>query len=221
MQDDSRTANSIKNIITGFTGQAVQMLLGFVSRMVFVRCLSQDYLGVNGLFTNILSMLSLAELGIGTAIVYALYKPLADKDEEKLASLMHVYSIAYRSIGIIVAVFGLCLIPFLKFFIADPPDIQESLVVIYCLYLFNTASSYFFTYKTSILNADQKNYIVVGTSYIVTVIQTVAQIIILLNTRNYLLYLLCQILFGLTYNFIISYCDSGFCRETGERTCFG
>ena len=205
MQDDSRTANSIKNIITGFTGQAVQMLLGFVSRMVFVRCLSQDYLGVNGLFTNILSMLSLAELGIGTAIVYALYKPLADKDEEKLASLMHVYSIAYRSIGIIVAVVGLCLIPFLKFFIADPPDIQESLVVIYCLYLFNTASSYFFTYKTSILNADQKNYIVVGTSYIVTVIQTVAQIIILLNTRNYLLYLLCQILFGLTYNFIISW----------------
>ena len=89
--NESRTANSIRNIMTGFMGQGIQLILGFVNRLVFIRCLNAEYLGVNGLFTNILSMLSLAELGIGTAIVYELYRPLAEKDEDKIASLVKFY----------------------------------------------------------------------------------------------------------------------------------
>ena len=202
--NDSRTANSIRNILTGFMGQGIQLILGFVNRLVFIRCLNAEYLGVNGLFTNILSMLSLAELGIGTAIVYELYRPLAEKDEKKIASLMRFYQKAYCGIGLLIAVAGMCVIPFLNIMIAEPPKINENLVLIYCIFLFNTASSYFFSYKSSILTADQKNYLVVGINYIIVFVQSILQIIILLVTRNFILYLICQSVGTLTYNVIIS-----------------
>ena len=96
MDSRSRTEYSILNIIAGVGGYIVNTILGFICRMVFVKCLAADYLGVNGLFTNILTMLSLAELGIGGAIVYALYKPLAENDERKIASLVKVYGTAYN-----------------------------------------------------------------------------------------------------------------------------
>lgn len=202
--NNSRTANSIRNILTGFMGQGIQLILGFVNRLVFIRCLNAEYLGVNGLFTNILSMLSLAELGIGTAIVYELYRPLAEKDEKKIASLMRFYQKAYCGIGLLIAVAGMCVIPFLNIMIAEPPKINENLVLIYCIFLFNTASSYFFSYKSSILTADQKNYLVVGINYIIVFVQSILQIIILLVTRNFILYLICQSVGTLTYNVIIS-----------------
>ena len=92
MQNRSRTEYSVLNILTGIGGYIINSIMGFVCRMVFVKCLSADYLGVNGLFSNIITMLSLAELGVSTAIGYALYKPMADNNEEKLASLMAFYS---------------------------------------------------------------------------------------------------------------------------------
>ncbi len=156
MATRSRTQNSILNIATGLGGYVINTVLGFVCRIVFIRCLTAEYLGISGLFTNILTMLSLAELGIGNAIVFALYKPLAIKDESKIASLMRYYAKAYRIIGIIVAIFGLCMIPFLGVVIKDPPNIKENLYVIYLIYLFNTSSSYFFSYKSSLIMADQK-----------------------------------------------------------------
>lgn len=202
--NESRTANSIRNIMTGFMGQGIQLILGFVNRLVFIRCLNAEYLGVNGLFTNILSMLSLAELGIGTAIVYELYRPLAEKDEDKIASLVKIYKKAYCGIGFFIAIIGLGLIPFLNILIAEPPKINENLVLIYCIFLFNTASSYFFSYKSSVLTADQKNYLVVGINYIVVFIQSILQIVILLATKNFILYLICQSAGTLIYNIIIS-----------------
>ena len=96
---NSRTVNSFRNIITGFMGQFLQICISFFNRIIFVHCLSEAYLGINGLFTNILSMLSLAELGISSAIAYALYKPLAEHNNTKVGSLMNFYAKAYRIIG--------------------------------------------------------------------------------------------------------------------------
>lgn len=204
MQNRSRTEYSILNIFTGVGGYFLNTVLGFVCRMVFVQCLAADYLGVNGLFTNILSMLSLAELGVGSAIVYALYKPLAQNDEEKIASLMKVYATAYRTIGILIAVVGLALMPFIDLIIKEQPNISESIYLLYALNLFNTASSYFFSYRTSLLIAAQRNYIVGGINYAVTIIQSVLQIIFLLLYRNYLGYLLIQTAGTFAYNVIVS-----------------
>ena len=205
MKERSRTEYSLINIFTGFLGYGINTVLGFVCRIIFVRCLSADYLGVSGLFSNILTMLSLAELGISSAIIYALYKPIAEKDEKRITSLMHFYAKAYRIIGVIVAVVGLSMLPFLNIIIQDQPAIKENLYLIYLMYLANTVISYFFSYRGSLLTAMQRNYIVVGYSYVITIVQSIIQMIFLLVTHEYLSYLIIQMVGGIIYNVWISH----------------
>ena len=204
MKRKSRTEYSLINILTGLGGYVINTGLGFVCRMVFVRCLSDSYLGLNGLLTNFLSMLSLSELGIGSAIIYALYKPIATNDEDKIASLMRLYRNAYRVIGIIVAITGICTLPFLYFVIGDTSEIQESIYVIYGIYLFNTSSSYFFSYRSSLITAYQRNYIVNGVSYVITSLQSIVQMIALLCFESYMPYLVIQTIGTQLYNIIIT-----------------
>ena len=204
MERKSRTTYSLINMFANFAGYGINIVLSFICRMVFVRCLAQEYLGVSGLFTNVLSMLSLTELGIGTAVVYAMYKPIAEDNHEKLASLMKFYGTAYKVIGCTVALFGLALLPFLDLIIGDQPGISDNLHFIYLLYLFNSASSYFFSYRTTILTASQRNYVVVFINYIVVIFQNIIQIIVLLTTKNFTAYLVIQILCGLATNIITS-----------------
>lgn len=204
MKERTRTEYSVLNIISGLGGYILNTIIGFICRIVFTRCLSADYLGVNGLFTNILTMLSLAELGIGSAIVYALYKPIAEHDEEKIASLMKIYGAAYKTIGIIVAVIGLLLLPFLNIIIQEQPNINESIYLLYILNLFNTASTYFYSYRSSLLIAAQMNYLVSGINYLVTIFQSLFQILFLIVTRNYLVYLLIQTIGIFIYNIMVS-----------------
>lgn len=205
MRERSRTEYSLLNIFVGLGGYLLNTVLGFICRMVFVRCLSADYLGVSGLFTNVLSMLSLAELGIGSAVVYALYKPLAEHDDDKIASLVKLYGTAYRTIGLIIATVGIILMPFLKIIINEPPQIHESIYLLYVIYLFNTSSSYFFSYRTSLLSAAQQNYIVIGVNYAVTICQSIIQMAWLVLTHNYLGYLLIQSAGTLIYNIVASH----------------
>ena len=204
MKQRSRTEYSLINIVVNLGGYGLNTLIGFVCRIVFVRTLAADYLGVSGLFTNILSMLSLAELGIGSAIGYALYKPLAENDEEKIASLMQFYGKAYKLIGLFVAVIGLLMLPFLNVIINNPPDIKENLYFVYLLYLFNVVFSYFFSYKSTLLSAAQRNYIVAGYNYLVTIGQSILQMIYLALTHEYIGYLIIQIVGGALYNVWIS-----------------
>ena len=153
--------------------------------------LDATLLGINGLYTGVLSMLSMAELGIGTALNYSLYAPMARKDYEKLKSYMLLYKKAYRIVGLVVAGIGLALVPFLKYFIKSPGDygIQE-LTVYYLIFLFNTVSTYFVSYKYSLANAEQKNYIHTNVLTITKLATTILQLIVLLLTSNFLLYLL-------------------------------
>lgn len=200
----SRTEYSIINMIASLGGYALNILLSFICRIVFVHQLNAEYLGINGLFSNILSMLSLAELGIGTAMIYALYKPVAKNDYNKVASYMRVYGIAYKVIGVVIAILGLALTPFLNVLIKNPPDIQESLSALYLIYLFSTVSSYFYSYRSSILIAHQENYIVLAISYGVVVVQNLAQIIALVIWQNYMVYLILQVIFVLLTNILLS-----------------
>lgn len=204
MRKLSRTEYSLLNMTTGILGYGVNTVIGFICRIVFVRMLSAEYLGISGLFTNILSMLSLAELGISSAITFALYKPIVEVNEEKISSIMQFYRKAYMVIGIVVAIIGLALLPFLDVIITDAPDIRESIYLLYLLYLFNTVVSYFFSYRQSLLTAMQRQYIATGYNYIVTIIQSILQIIFLVLTKEYLIYLLIQIAGGITYNVWVS-----------------
>lgn len=204
MDSRSRTEYSIINIITGLGGYIVNILMSFICRMIFARSLGAEYLGINGLFTDILSMLSLTELGIGTAMIYALYKPIADQDKEKIAAYMKLYGKAYKIVGTIIAILGIAIIPFLHIIIKETPNISENILLIYSLFLFSTASSYFFSYRSSILIASQRNYIVVGISYVVVIVQNALQIITLVVTHNYLIYLIIQVTSVLATNILIS-----------------
>lgn len=204
MRQRSRTEYSLINIFANLGGFVLNTLLGFVCRIVFVRTLATDYLGISGLFSNILTMLSLAELGIGSAIAFALYKPIAEENHAKIASLVRFYAKAYRLIGICVAVVGVAIMPFLDVIIRNPPEIKENLYFLYILYLFNTVFSYFYSYKSTLLTAMQRNYIVVGYNYIITIIQSALQCVYLLIAREFIGYLLIQVVGCVAYNIWIS-----------------
>lgn len=186
-----RIQHTIKNIVFGYIGNLSSTVLGFILRTVFIMKLDETLLGVNGLYTGVLSMLSMAELGIGTALNFSLYAPVARRDYDKIKSYMQFYKKAYRVIGLIVAVLGVLLIPFLKYFIKDPGNygIQE-LTVYYLIFLFNTVSTYFVSYKYSLVNAEQKNYIQTNILTVTKLATTILQLIVLVLTSNFLLYLL-------------------------------
>lgn len=200
----SRLENSIRNIRYAVIGQVFGMIISFFSRMVFVHILGNEYLGLNGLFSNILSVLSIAELGIGTSIVFSMYKPLAEGDNDKLKALISLYKKAYIAIGMVIAILGIALTPFLKYIIKDMPDISY-LSYIYMMFILNSSISYFFSYKRSLIIADQKRYIVTLYRYSFYFFMNIAQIILLLLTRNYILFLSMQIICTVVENICISY----------------
>ena len=202
---ESRTKNTLKNVKTGFVVQLINKLMAFVVRTFFIMYLNTDYLGVNGLFTNVLTVLSFAELGIGTAIIFNMYKPVAENNKEEIKSLMALYKKAYNIIGFVVFGLGLMVIPFMNFIIKDAPAIKENIILIYLLFLINTSSSYFFTYKKSIISAHQKQNIINNIDSIIYIIKSIIEIVFLILTRNYILFLIIQISFTMLENIIISF----------------
>lgn len=198
-----RVKASINNILFNLVGSITNSLLMFISRTVFINILGTTYLGVNGLLTNVLSMLSLTELGIGTAISFSLYKPIAEKDEKKVISIMAFYKKAYRYIGLFVIISGLIIMPFLKYIIKDY-NVINNLYIIYLLYLINTAYTYFFTYKRTLIIADQKGYKLVPFTTIFRIITIIAQIIILFLTKSFILYLIVQLITSLLENIVVN-----------------
>lgn len=194
--EESRTAYVKKNIFYNYISTIITSLFSIVCRTIFVYTLGADYLGVSGLFTNVLGVLSFTELGIGAAIIFALYKPIAINDNEKVKSLLALYKKAYRLIAAIVSIIGLALIPFLDVLVKTEIPITE-IRLYYCIFLFNTVSSYFVTYKTSYVTALQKDYLVTNTTTIGTIITSIFQIVLLLLGGDYLRYLLIAAVVGL------------------------
>ncbi len=187
----SRTEMAIKNIVWSYGAMLVTTILKFICRTAFINTIGEKYLGVNGLFTSVLNVLSLTELGIGSAMSFSLYKPVAENDIERLKSLMLFYKRAYQIVATVVSMLGLALVPFLKYFIKDAEGL-DNLTVYYLIFLFNTVSSYFISYKYSLNNAAQRNYIITNVDTVSTVIMAGLQIAALYIFKSFLLYLLIQ-----------------------------
>lgn len=201
--EKSRTEYSARNTTVAIAARMIAILLGFFTRVVFTHTLSEEYVGINGLFTDILNILALSELGIGTAITYALYKPIAEKDIEKQKSLMQLYKRFYRIVALIVLVAGLLVIPFMDVLVKDGQDI-EYLVLIYLMYLGNSVISYLLIYKKTLIDAHQLNYLGVLCYTVFLVIQNIVQIGVLLLTGNFLLFVSIMMLCTLGNNITIS-----------------
>lgn len=197
-----RTKNTLKNIAVGLGSQLALLIVSFVSRTVFIKTLGTEYLGINGLFSNILTLLSFANLGIGSSMIYSLYKPLANKDEDKIQAYMNFYKKAYKLIGLIIFAMGISLLPFLQYFMKEVPNIAH-LRLIYFLFVINTTASYFFIYKSSIIEADQKNYILTGINSTFAIFSSLVQTIILLATHNYILSLSIITVISILQNYYI------------------
>ena len=199
-----RSENSVKNSLYAIVGQAVSLTFGFVTRIAFVRILGEAYLGVNGVLYSVLSLLSLTELGMGTAFTFALYAPIERGDQQKIGQIMNLYALAYRLVALAVTVLGLLLIPFLPIITADVPEVG-SLTLIYLLFLANSASSYLFSYKRALITASQQDYRNSLNLSLFSILQNGAQLVLLVLTGSYLLYLTAQLVCTLASNLCIAH----------------
>lgn len=200
---ESRTKKSIRNISFNFINQIVMLLTRFINRTVFIQVLGVEYLGISGLFNDILQMLSMADLGFSTAMVFSLYKPLAENDEDKIASLIGFYRRVYHVIAIVMSVIGVALVPFLKYLVNLEKDLPY-MEVYYLFFLANTVASYLVVYKTSILMADQKAYVNAKITSMSNLIRTIVMTVFLYITKNYFVYLTLQVIFTYGTNWYIS-----------------
>lgn len=198
MSSSSRTEKSILNVLTSVFGQLFSFVLSFTIRTVFIKTLGEVYLGLNGLYSNILSVLNLTEFGLGTAIVFELYRTVAKHDEEKTKQYLAFYKKAYICIGTIILIAGLCLVPFLHLFVNDVDLLGLiNYRLVFVLYLLNTVFSYFFfAYRQSVLQANQQEYKIRIITYIFKAIEMVLQIVGLFIFKNIYIYLVVPLVLG-------------------------
>ena len=205
----SRTHNAIRNTKYALLSKMTTLVLSFLSRTVFIYVLGDVYLGVNGLYTDVLNALSFAELGFGSALTYLMYAPIANGDDERTLRLLGFYRSVYRIVACVILALGLSLLPFLQYIVkgADMLTLRE-LRLYFLLFLFNTVISYFVTYKYSYVEALQKSFLITKLELITLSAVIIAQILVILLFRSFPAYLITHtVLLLLSRVLIAAYLD--------------
>ena len=210
---DNRTKSVFKNSTASLLQRFVQILTHFALRTVFINFLGNEYTGVSGLFTDILQVLSLMELGLDASMIYSLYEPIAKHDKRRISALLNFYRNAFNIIGVLVLISGVCCTPFLQYIVKDVPSIHEDIRVIFLLYVATSAFSYFIIYKSLLLRADQKSRVIYYISSATDIVESIADIIILIMTRSFYAYLILHFIATVGKNVIISTVSSNTYRE--------
>lgn len=201
---NNRTKNVIRNSIASLLQKMVQILSQFALRTAFIYLLGKEYTGISGLFTDILHVLSLMELGLDSSMIFSLYKPLAEHDVRRITALLRFYKRAFSAIGLVVLCAGLACIPFLSYIVKDVPNITEDIRYIFMMYVITSAFSYFYIYKSVLLRADQKSSIVSRWTSIVSIAECILEILALLLLRKFFAYLVIHLLATIGRNILIS-----------------
>lgn len=200
-----RAANAKKGIFYGAINKILTLIFPFIIQTVVIKSLGVEYGGVRGLFSSILQMLSLAELGFGTAVVFSMYKPIAEDDTATICALLNLYKKVYRIIGFVILVIGAILTPFLPKLVNGDYPAEINIYVVFILFLLNSVFSYWlFAYKTSLLSAYQRTDVSSNIQSITYVAMSVFQIVFLLITKNFYIYLIIAIVFTILNNLMIS-----------------
>lgn len=201
-----RTLNYFRNSFWGLISKFSTIILPFILRTVLIYKLGIEYVGLNTLFSTVLQVFSLAELGIGSALVVSMYEPVAKNNVDELSALLNLYKKVYRIIGFIIGALGLLVLPFIRYLINGSYPNGINIYILYLIYLLNTVSSYFlFSYKTSLLIAHQRNDIKNIITLSCNVAQNILQIIILLVFSNYYAYIICLPIFTIFSNVITAH----------------
>ncbi|MBE5758072.1 MAG: hypothetical protein E7345_03990 [Clostridiales bacterium] len=191
----NRTANIKRNMFFNVLKFVTQIVLQFVLRTILIYIMGVEYLGLNGLFSNIFAFLNLAELGLGSAIVFSMYKPIAENDVKKIKILQEIYRKFYLTISIVVSVLGIAISPFLPFFIKDGLTISINIYILYFMYLINTLFGYFSAHKRSLLFAYERNDVENKIRTVCIIGMTLLQILVLVIFKDYYLFFTVNILF--------------------------
>lgn len=199
---ENRTKNTIRNVKAGAIVQIVNKVMAFIVRTVFIKVFSSEYLGINGLFSSILTVIAFAELGMSTALNYYMYKPVALENKEKIKSLTKFYRETYCIVGIIIFLLGLGVIPFLDVIVNTTENIHEDIILIYILFLTDTAVSYFGAHKKAVINVHQQQSAIDNIDSVFYFVKRILEIIFLILTKNYIVYLVMQILGTVIENLI-------------------
>jgi len=197
-----RTKKSIRNVSIMLLTQFITLALAFANRTVLIKTLGAEYLGLNGLFLNVLNALSLAEMGIGTAIAYALYKPIAENDTEQIKSILAFYRRCYFFIGISIIAIGCLMLPFLPYLIKGEVTVPVNIYHVYLCFLANSVIAYFFAHKRTIIDETQNKYLTTSIDFTINTIVAVVQIIILWQFKDYMAFLFVKI-FGIIISSVI------------------
>lgn len=207
VQQESRVKKTLLNARVNLIFYFLTLALSFFSRKIFLDCLGANFVGLTGTLQNLLGFLNLAELGIGSAIGYLLYKPLFEHDQQKINEIISVMGYLYRWIGIIILAAGIILSFFLPLIFPDS-DTGFSLPLIYFAYFSFLGSSligYFINYRQNLLGADQRNYVVTAYFQSATIIKTLVQMVLAYYTANYYLWVVVEFAFGIIYSFILNW----------------
>ena len=201
-----RTKNTLRGVATGMLNKIVTLFLPFLVRTVLIQKIGMEYAGLNSLFTSILHILNLTELGFSNAVVHSMYKPIAEDDEETICALLHYYRRIYFVIGIVIFSAGLLIMPFLTRLIGGSYPSDVNLYLLYLIYLVNTSISYLlFGYKNSILNAFQQMDVINNISTLTNAGLNIVQVLVLITTKNYYGFVLVMPVFTLLNNLLTAY----------------
>lgn len=200
-----RIGNTKRGIAYGFLNQAICLLLPFFIQTITIHQLGIEYVGIKGLFSSILTVLSLVELGFGSAIVYSMYKPIATDDEDSLCALLNLYRKIYNLIGLIILLLGLAVTPFLTKLVKDTYPSEINIYIVFLIYLLSTVLSYWvFSYKSSLLTAYQRTDILSIINALTQLFCSMIQIAVLIITKNFYYFLIANIARVVANNILVS-----------------
>lgn len=215
----SRVKNASRNIVWGVLNKIVVLLLPFITRTVMIYTLGMEYVGLNSLFTSILQVLSFAELGIGSALVFSMYEPMAENDDKKICALLNLYKKTYRIIGVIILAAGLAILPFLNYFVNGSVPNNINLQILFVIYLLNNLAGYFlFAYKQALFTAAQRVDVISKVGMILQLFLSIFQVVILILFKNYYMYSIAIPIVTIVNNIIICVVSD---RTFPQYKCYG
>ena len=215
----SRVKNASRNIVWGVLNKIVVLLLPFITRTVMIYTLGMEYVGLSSLFTSILQVLSFAELGIGSALVFSMYEPMAENDDKKICALLNLYKKTYRIIGVIILVAGLAILPFLNYFVNGSVPNNINLQILFVIYLLNNLVGYFlFAYKQALFTAAQRVDVISKVGMILQLFLSTFQVVILILFKNYYMYSIAIPIVTVVNNIIICVVSD---RTFPQYKCYG
>lgn len=206
MSNTGRVKNVIRNTGFGVLYRLMQTVIPFFMRTVLIYCLGIEYVGLNSLFTSVLSVLNFAELGISSAMNFAMYQPIAQNDRKKICALLRAYRIYYLYIGFVILLIGVAVVPFLPYLVNKDLPADVNLYVLYAIFLIpNVLSYWMFSYRCSLFEAHQRNDIISKINLVLDSIRFAIQFVVLLVYRNYYAYIIVQLTFQIVFQFVVYY----------------